>query len=405
MSDVVVVARELYGLGLAEFVAERDRRAKAARADGDRGLAQAVKALRKPSVAAWAANMLARRRSEVLDDVVRVGEELRTAQAALDRARMRELDRERRRVLRDVVAAARAVGDELGQHVGEAAAGELDTMVRAAMVDPRAAQALLSGLLVATMEATGLGAVDLDGALAVPGVVPDADAVDDLVEVGGRGGGDAGGRPGRPGRPGAARAGEAARARGDEAADDDEGKAAEPEEDDAGAETGARGPGRPGRRAGKDRRRGGGPRAEEDGAASDGDAAEEGDEPAAAEPPAGTRSGTRSRTLADEHRRTRARERAQAARDRAEAREATTTEELREAEERARTVQARILQLQAEIDELRRGIAEREHALDRAEDDLAAAQSRRDRASRRADDAREAADAAREELDALDVDA
>ena len=51
---------DLYGLPLDRFVAERGALAKALRADGRRDEASRVAALRKPSVAAWAVNQLAR---------------------------------------------------------------------------------------------------------------------------------------------------------------------------------------------------------------------------------------------------------------------------------------------------------------------------------------------------------
>jgi hypothetical protein len=53
-------ADELYGLALDAFVPERDALAKRLRADGRRDEANEVKALRKPSVAAWAVNQAVR---------------------------------------------------------------------------------------------------------------------------------------------------------------------------------------------------------------------------------------------------------------------------------------------------------------------------------------------------------
>ncbi|HEX6580351.1 MAG TPA: hypothetical protein VF195_05715, partial [Actinomycetota bacterium] len=51
---------ELYGLPLERFTAERDALAKELASAGDRDGAARVKALRKPVVAAWAVNLLAR---------------------------------------------------------------------------------------------------------------------------------------------------------------------------------------------------------------------------------------------------------------------------------------------------------------------------------------------------------
>ena len=50
------VADRLYGLSPGDFTAARDAEAKALAAD--KGIAARVKALRKPSIAAWAINLL-----------------------------------------------------------------------------------------------------------------------------------------------------------------------------------------------------------------------------------------------------------------------------------------------------------------------------------------------------------
>src|SRR3954451_21313497 len=58
--DIRLPVDELYGLALDEFVPRRDALAKRLRADGRREEAAEVAALRKPSVAAWAANQAIR---------------------------------------------------------------------------------------------------------------------------------------------------------------------------------------------------------------------------------------------------------------------------------------------------------------------------------------------------------
>ena len=52
--------RELYGLPLDRFVAERAALAKSLRSEGQREQADQVAKRRKPSVAAWAVNQLVR---------------------------------------------------------------------------------------------------------------------------------------------------------------------------------------------------------------------------------------------------------------------------------------------------------------------------------------------------------
>ena len=56
------VADELYGLPPGEFTEARDALVKRLRADKERDLANQVKGLRRPTVAAWALNQLVRNR-------------------------------------------------------------------------------------------------------------------------------------------------------------------------------------------------------------------------------------------------------------------------------------------------------------------------------------------------------
>src|SRR5918995_1419014 len=70
-------AEELYGLPPGEFTRARDERAKKLRKSGDREAADAVKALRKPTVAAWALDQLARQRGKELGRLLTAGEGLR----------------------------------------------------------------------------------------------------------------------------------------------------------------------------------------------------------------------------------------------------------------------------------------------------------------------------------------
>jgi vacuolar-type H+-ATPase subunit I/STV1 len=162
------VAGELYGLLPAEFTAARNRRAKAAVANGDKELARQITGFPKPSTSAWAVNMLVRHRRAEIDPLLELGASLQEAQEDLDSADMRELSRQRYRVIAAVTAEARAVAEELGQRVSESAAAEIAQTLQAAMSDPDAAAALESGTLVRPLSSTGFEPVDLDDAVAVP---------------------------------------------------------------------------------------------------------------------------------------------------------------------------------------------------------------------------------------------
>ncbi|MDD9205173.1 transposase, partial [Georgenia sp. 10Sc9-8] len=92
------VASELYGLRPTEFTQARNERARKLRADGDRDLARAVTALRKPSVAAWTVNMIVRHMAERVEDLLELGAQLRAAQDNLDATQLRELNKQRRQL-------------------------------------------------------------------------------------------------------------------------------------------------------------------------------------------------------------------------------------------------------------------------------------------------------------------
>lgn len=168
MPDLTEVAADLYGVPPAEFTAARTVAVRAARAAGDRDLAAAVAALRKPSAAAAAVNLLVRRRPEDLGRLLDLGVRLREAQAALAGADLRALHAEQQRAVPEVVDGAL----DLGAGGGAAVRGQVEATLRAAMGDPGAAAAVATGLLVRDLFSSGFEPVDVDGAVAVPDAPP-----------------------------------------------------------------------------------------------------------------------------------------------------------------------------------------------------------------------------------------
>lgn len=165
--DLLSVADALYALPLAEFTPERDARAKELKGT-DKQLAARVKALRKPSAAAWAVNLLVRREGGQVDQVLEVGAALREAQESLDGEELRALTRQRRQLTAAVTTRSRALAQEHGLKLSSSVAEQVEATLTAAMLDAGAAQAVRSGLLVAPLAATGVDAVDLSAAVAVP---------------------------------------------------------------------------------------------------------------------------------------------------------------------------------------------------------------------------------------------
>lgn len=167
MTDALLeIADGLYGLAPGAFTAARDALVKEHKAD--KALAAAVKALKKPSTAAWVVNLLVRREGEQVDQVLSVGSSLREAAAALDGEELRALTRQRRQLTAAVTGRARAVAADEGVRVTDAVAEQVEATLTAAMLDAGAAEAVRSGLLVAPLAATGVDAVDVAAAVAAP---------------------------------------------------------------------------------------------------------------------------------------------------------------------------------------------------------------------------------------------
>jgi hypothetical protein len=168
------VVDELYALPPEEFTAVRNERAKAAKAAGDRELSQAIGKLRKPSSAAWLLNQMSRHHAGELDQFLAVGAALREAQAELDADQLKDLSRKRHQVVAAVARQARALARRLGNPVSDTVEGEVEQTLRAALADADAAAAVAGGSLTRTLDYAGLGdtAVDLSGAVALPGAAP-----------------------------------------------------------------------------------------------------------------------------------------------------------------------------------------------------------------------------------------
>lgn len=169
MADPVelrAIAEELYGLRPEEFTPARTAAEKQARSAGDRKLAGAVKKLRRPAVAAWAVNLLVRKRRDLVEQVVSLGDSLRQAQSLLQGDALRDLARQRRQLVAAVTTEVRNLARGEGQKLSEAATRQVEDTLQAAMTDRSAAEAVLSGLLAQPLSTTGLDS--LAEVLAVP---------------------------------------------------------------------------------------------------------------------------------------------------------------------------------------------------------------------------------------------
>ncbi|MEE2814693.1 MAG: transposase, partial [Actinomycetota bacterium] len=165
--DLDSIAAELYAGSPDEFIAARNARAKDI---GDPALSAAVRALRKPSVAAWVVNLFARERSARLGQALQLASELREAQDDLDAATLSQLGRQRRALTGQLAAEAVSLATARGGRVTDATLESVRQTISAAFFDPEAAAAVASGRLVRDIEPTG----SFDPGAVVAGGRPDA---------------------------------------------------------------------------------------------------------------------------------------------------------------------------------------------------------------------------------------
>jgi hypothetical protein len=141
----------LYGLPLNEFTAARDEIAKRLRSEGERDLADEVKALRKPTAAVWLVNQLARDREVDVKRLMNAGEALGQAQASAKG--FGEARRNEQEALGRLASAARESG------VGPQAADRAIQTLRAASLTEEGRDLLKRGRLTEELEPPGFEAL------------------------------------------------------------------------------------------------------------------------------------------------------------------------------------------------------------------------------------------------------
>ncbi|MFI1452551.1 hypothetical protein [Streptomyces roseus] len=150
--DVDAVADELYGLVPERFTEVRNEQAARARKAGQAGAAKAIAALRRPTRAAYASNLLVRRRPEEVAAFLELGEALRRAQRSLDGGRLKALSHQRHVVVAALARTARQLAEEEGRAVGEDVVHEVEQTLHAALADSEAAAQWSGGRLSTGLE-------------------------------------------------------------------------------------------------------------------------------------------------------------------------------------------------------------------------------------------------------------
>ena len=161
---------DLYGLPLEEFTPARDALAKELKAAGQKDEAAEVKRLRKPSLAAWALNRVARDHPDAIGRLQEAGIDLRAAQdEALsgDAGRLRDAGRALAEEIDRVATLAAEVLQSAGRPVSAAQQEKLATTLRTAAIDDEAGEVLTRGVLVDDLDPTGFSLLG-DGRTTLP---------------------------------------------------------------------------------------------------------------------------------------------------------------------------------------------------------------------------------------------
>ncbi len=158
----VTDASDLYGVAFERFVAERAALARVRRGEGRREEAKRVVGLRKPSIAAWAVNQLARTERAALADLFAVGDELSRVHAELldgrgDPGALRAATVRERDAVNQLTEAAHGLLSEGGHEPSAATLERVSGTLHAAAREQQARELVRVGCLERELRLVGLG--------------------------------------------------------------------------------------------------------------------------------------------------------------------------------------------------------------------------------------------------------
>ena len=154
----------LYAMRPDEFVKARNDLARSMRKEGRRDDAARVAKLRRPSVAAWALNQVAREEPKLVDGLLDAGARLRKAMERAvkgDATDVRPAQAAERAAADAVTSAARRRLDKTERQGTGVVAQRITNTLRAAVIDDTLAQQLRDGILDIDVESSGFGFGDL----------------------------------------------------------------------------------------------------------------------------------------------------------------------------------------------------------------------------------------------------
>jgi hypothetical protein len=170
-------AADLYALPVEDFTNARNALAARLKAEGEADEATRVLALKKPSIAAWALNQLARRSRAGLEESFRLRDEVEAATSAVE---LRARTEERRKALAGLVAEAKTILAEGGHAVSASTVEKISRSLLAADDDSRGA--LLNGTLERELTGGATGSFGAFGSFDAMSVTFEDDTPDPHLE-------------------------------------------------------------------------------------------------------------------------------------------------------------------------------------------------------------------------------
>ncbi|MCA1823032.1 MAG: hypothetical protein LC640_01945 [Frankia sp.] len=154
----------LYAAPAEEFVARRDALANELRRSGDGERATAVRALRRPTVAAWAVNQLARSHGDEVGALLAAGDELRAVQrralSGLGGSELRAAAAARHEVVDALTALAQRELRVSGKPLSPTVLDAVRATLYAASADAALGEQLQAGRLERELQSSGFGGLE-----------------------------------------------------------------------------------------------------------------------------------------------------------------------------------------------------------------------------------------------------
>ncbi|MEV6385472.1 hypothetical protein AB0M31_39395 [Streptomyces sp. NPDC051773] len=169
---------ELYVTPPPAFVSRREGLATEAKAAGRVADARRIRAARRPSLAAWAANLLLRSRPEESRAFLDLGRALREAYGSLDAGGIKELSEQRRSVVAAMSRQTAELAVGAGHRLSDPVLREVESTLRAVLADQDAADRWATGRLQSALtppaDFPGLTAVGPDHPRESVGAAPES---------------------------------------------------------------------------------------------------------------------------------------------------------------------------------------------------------------------------------------